>query len=299
MPDWNPGTVDGEPVKVEMILPVSFSLTDNKAGKTEDENYFFHRIPDEEIVDKPVMQNDPAKKKISTTNEVFTVVENPPQFPGGDDARVAYMQKVISYPEQAKKDKIEGTVYVTFVVETDGKISNAKVLRGIGGGCDEMALKAIQNMPAWIPGKQRGEAVRVQFNIPVKFSLGEKEEAKAYTEPQNIKSDADDVFVVVEVSPQFPGGDDARIKFLTNTIKYPVEAKNKGIQGTVYVTFIIEKDGTLSNVRVIRGVHKSLDDEAIRVVKSMPVWKPGMQRGKPVRVQFNMPMKFSLGPNGK
>lgn len=267
MPDWKPAMKDSKPVRTSVILPISFKLSDDGIGKSDD--------------------------------QIFRVVEKTPEFPGGDEARIAYMIKTISYPEQARKDKVEGIVYVTFVVERDGSISNAQVLRGIGGGCDEVALNAIQQMPAWIPGKEKGEPVRVQFNMPVKFTLGEKEKATAYTEPESVKSDEGEVFVVVEDSPQFPGGDDARMAFMANTITYPVEARNKGIQGTVYVTFIIEKDGSVSNVKVLRGVHKSLDEEAIRVVKNMPVWKPGMQRGKPVRVQYNMPMKFSLGQNEK
>jgi TonB family protein len=292
MPDWIPGKVNGEPVKVEMILPVSFSLSDNKAGKTGDQKYVFQRVPDEKTTGNPDMQNDPAKKNNANTNEVFTVVENPPQFPGGEEARIAYMQKAISYPEQAKKGKIEGMVYVTFVVEKDGQVSNAKVLRGIGGGCDEMALKAIQNMPAWIPGKQRGEAVRVQFNMPVSFKLSAKEKATAYTE--SVTDLNQEVFTVVEVAPQFPGGVDAQQKFMIQNISYPAEAKSKGIQGTVYVNFIIEKDGSVSNAKVLRGVATSLDLEALRVINSMPRWTPGTQRGEPVRVSYNIPIKFSL-----
>jgi len=106
--------------------------------------------------------------------EVFVVVEDPPQFPGGDEARMKYMQQSIKYPEEARKKGVQGTVYVTYIVEPDGTITNAKVLRGIGGGCDEEALRVIREMPQWVPGKQRGESVRVQFNMPIKFALGEK-----------------------------------------------------------------------------------------------------------------------------
>ncbi|MFH1121631.1 MAG: M56 family metallopeptidase [Bacteroidota bacterium] len=246
-------------------------------------------------VDKPDMQNDPAKKNQSSEDDVFNVVENPPQYPGGEEARIAYMQKAISYPEQAKKDKIEGTVYVTFVVEKDGKVSNAKILRGIGSGCDEVALKAVQHMPPWVPGKQRGKVVRVQYNLPVRFMLGEGEKHSTYAVPEEKKSDNSEVFTVVEQPPVFPGGEDARIAYVINNINFPSEAKSKGIQGTVYVTFVIEQDGSVSNVKVLRGVHPALDKEAVRVIQSMPSWTPGKQRGKPVRVQFNMPVKFSLG----
>ncbi|MCF8331631.1 MAG: energy transducer TonB [Bacteroidales bacterium] len=108
------------------------------------------------------------------SSEVFVVVEDSPQFPGGEEARVEYLQKNIIYPEEAEKNGIEGTVYVTFIVETDGSISNVRLLRGIGGGCDKVAFEAVQNMPDWKPGKQKGRPVRVQFNMPLKFKLDDK-----------------------------------------------------------------------------------------------------------------------------
>ena len=111
-------------------------------------------------------------------------------------------------------------------------------------------------------------------------------------------NDSDEVFVFVEDQPVFPGGDDARIKYLQNNIHYPQKAMEKGIQGTVYITFVIEKDGRITNVRVLRGVGGGIDKEALRVVKNMPVWKPGKQKGKPVRVQFNMPIRFVLSGGG-
>ena len=82
-----------------------------------------------------------------------------------------YLSKNIRYPEQAKKENIQGRVYVTFVVEKDGSITNAKVLRSIGGGCDEEALRVVNAMPKWEPGKLQGTPVRVQFNLPIVFKL--------------------------------------------------------------------------------------------------------------------------------
>jgi protein TonB len=103
-----------------------------------------------------------------------------------------------------------------------------------------------------------------------------------------------EIFMVVEESPQFPGGDEARIRFLAENISYPAEAREASIQGTVYITFVIEKDGTIADVRVLRGIGGGCDEEAVRVIRKMPRWLPGKQRGKPVRVQFNMPIKFSM-----
>ena len=94
--------------------------------------------------------------------------------------------------------------------------------------------------------------------------------------------------------PQYIGGDKARIEFLKENIKYPLEALNKKIQGSVYVTFVINEDGSLSNIKILKGIGGGCDEEVLRVVKLMPNWKPGKQKGKPVMVQFNMPVKFTL-----
>jgi protein TonB len=104
----------------------------------------------------------------------------------------------------------------------------------------------------------------------------------------------EDVYKVVETMPQFTGGEEARIKYMISSVKYPDDAKEKGIQGTVYVSFIVEKDGKISGAKVVKGIGKSCDEEALRVVKAMPKWIPGTQKGKPVRVQFNMPIRFKL-----
>ena len=102
------------------------------------------------------------------------------------------------------------------------------------------------------------------------------------------------LFSVVEVMPQYPGGQIAMLKYLMENIKYPEQAMKEGIQGRVTVRFIVEKDGSISDVKPILSVHPLLNKEAVRVVKSMPKWSPGKQNGKPVRVRFNVPVMFKL-----
>lgn len=102
------------------------------------------------------------------------------------------------------------------------------------------------------------------------------------------------VFDVVEVMPQYPGGQIAMLKYIMENIKYPEQAMKEGIQGRVTVRFIVEKDGSISNVKPVLSVHPLLDKEAVRVVESMPKWSPGKQNGKPVRVRFNVPVMFKL-----
>ena len=103
-----------------------------------------------------------------------------------------------------------------------------------------------------------------------------------------------DPFVFVENPPEYPGGDKARLSFLSENIHYPKDAIDAGIQGNIYVQFIIEKDGSVSNVKILRGITPSMDKEVIRVIKLMPKWKPGTQKGRAVRAQFNMPVRFIL-----
>ncbi|MDD3788907.1 MAG: energy transducer TonB, partial [Petrimonas sp.] len=98
----------------------------------------------------------------------------------------------------------------------------------------------------------------------------------------------------VEDQPLFPGGNAAMMKFLSDNIKYPVIAQENGIQGRVICNFVVERDGSITDVQVVRGVDPSLDKEAIRVIQQMPKWKPGSQRGKPVRVRFTLPVLFRL-----
>ncbi len=110
------------------------------------------------------------------------------------------------------------------------------------------------------------------------------------------KEDAEEaqVFFIVEEMPEFPGGEAALRAYIAKSINYPVIAQENGIQGKVYVTFVVDKDGGISDAKIARGVDPSLDKEALRVVNALPKWKPGKQRGKPVRVSYTVPISFVL-----
>lgn len=119
------------------------------------------------MVEDPVIIQTPVIEE----SKIFKVVEQPPVYDGGFDAMNAWLANKIRYPKLALENNVSGPVYIQFVVDEEGNISDAKVVRGIGFGCDEEALKAVQKMPKWIPGKQQGKAVKVQFTIPVQFII--------------------------------------------------------------------------------------------------------------------------------
>lgn len=106
--------------------------------------------------------------------------------------------------------------------------------------------------------------------------------------------DDDKIFIVVEQEAEFPGGLSAMMKFIMKNLKYPPSARRMGVEGRVYVQFIVERDGSISNVKVVKGINADLDKEAIRIVSSFPTWKPGMQGGRPVKSQFVLPIPFKL-----
>ncbi|MBO7627202.1 MAG: TonB family protein [Paludibacteraceae bacterium] len=110
--------------------------------------------------------------------------------------------------------------------------------------------------------------------------------------PEEVEEE--EIFMRVEKAPSFPGGQKAMMEYLMKNIKYPAACQEAGIQGRVIVSFVVNKDGTIQNVEVIRGVHEKLDAEAVRVVKSMPAWSPGEQQGRKVRSKFQLPVFFRL-----
>jgi len=252
------------------------------------------------------MQQPPPEKK---EEEIFVVVDNPPEFPGGNSAMMKFISDTIRYPVAAQQKGIQGRVICHFVVMKDGSISDVAVVRGVDPELDAEALRVLRLMPDWKPGKHRGQAVNVRYTLPVVFKLTGNESkviidglstnkgahSQQITEPQKKKmAVTDEVFIVVDVQPEFPGGGSAMMKFLSENIRYPVDAMINRIQGRVICQFVVKKDGTISDVAVVRGVDPQLDAEAKRVLELMPVWEPGRQQGEAVNVQYTVPIVFRL-----
>ena len=155
MPQWKPAGIPGKgPVASIVTVSIPFMWLAVATGDLQ--------VIDEVYVDE------------GEESAAFVVVDEEPQYPGGMDALYAFLKENIRYPQQARDNGITGKVYVTFVVEKDGSISNPRLLRDIGGGCGAEAIRVVRMMPRWIPGKLRGETVRVQFNLPVKFTLSDE-----------------------------------------------------------------------------------------------------------------------------
>ena len=155
-----------QPVEVPQ-QSTQIEIVENEV-ETEDLN-INAEVEQNEVIEEYIAPEVVEEEVVET--EIFQIVEEMPQFPGGDAKLLEYVATHIKYPQIARETGIQGRVFVGFVVEPDGSVSNVKILRGIGGGCDEEAVRVIKSLPKWKPGKQRGKAVRVSYQIPVLFKL--------------------------------------------------------------------------------------------------------------------------------
>ena len=148
----------------------------------------------------------------------------------------------------------------------------------------------------WTPQAETNSETRDTVKIKLSYDTIPGE---AYTAVGTFEPVQGDVFDVVEEMPQYPGGPQALFKFLSENVQYPAEAEKAGIQGRVILTFVVEKDGSISKPTVVKSVDPLLDAEAVRVISAMPNWKPGKQNGKVVRVKYTVPLSFNLDGRGE
>ena len=232
-------------------------------------------------------------------DSIYEIVEVMPVFPGGETGMMKYLSDNIKYPEEAMKADIEGRVLTRFIINSDGSISDVEISKSVHPLLDAEALRVVSSMPNWTPGKVNGKAVKVRFMLPITFRLQGGETQTSSTSntsrtPVPNTPNSDGIYEIVDTPPTYPGGDAALLKFISDNIKYPEDAMKAGISGRVFTRFIINEDGSLSDIVVIRGVNSSLDAEAIRVVKAMPKWTPGKVDGKAVKVRYALPLVFKL-----
>ncbi len=250
-----------------------------------------------------------ASDRSKNGNAVFQFVEQMPVFPGGQDALLRYLVSNIKYPKAAKKAGVQGTVVVQFVIEKDGAVSHVKTVgKQKSKGLEEEAIRIVKNMPRWHAGIQNGKKVRVEYALPIRFKLyGPERQENTINSVSKIPHAVDSpvsqpgisgkepLYPSIRKMPSFPGGQKALMKYLSENTRYPSDARENGVQGTVVVQFIVEKNGFLSHIKTV-GDKKGggLEEEAVRVVKKMPKWEPGRRNGKVARVRYSLPIRFLL-----
>jgi TonB family protein len=221
----------------------------------------------------PTLAND--------SSPIFTYAEKMPQFIG-DGGYSGYLKKNLKYPIVEKETGKQGVVYIYFVVEKDGSITNVKEKKGVAGapGLTKEAIRVISAMPKWKPGEMNGHPVRVEMVQPVKFVIENS------PPPHTTKY----------TNPAFPGGDTALAAYLKKNLVYPKKEKKHHVEGTVVVSFFVEADGTIYHVTAKSEVPGApgLTEEAIRLVENMPHWIPGTTDDVPVYKEAEVSVVFKL-----
>lgn len=221
---------------------------------------------------------------------ITVILEKEPEFPDGKKAMYAFIDKNLVYTQIAMDSLREGVVNVRFTVTASGELTNLMVVitkEKLGYGLEEAAIDVVKKMPKWKPGIQNGVLVPFTFTIPVRFSFYYKT-----TMVVNEKI-PDNIFLISTIKPQFPGGRTAMINFISNTLKYPKGALDNKIEGKILLKFIIDSLGKVCCVDIVgEPIGYGLEEEAIRIVRSMPLWSPAYQDDKPVSVYYRMPIMF-------
>ncbi len=211
-----------------------------------------------------------------------------------------YVDSVLKYPEVLIREKIEGKVYVRFVVSVNGYIAKSWIEKSLHPAADQAALDVVNGMNKgagqWTPGKREGSAANMEVILPVTFLIAPETEGK--------------IFPFAQEMPRFPGcehltgterskcANEAMFQFISANLKYPAADKAKNIQGMAMAKFVVRADGRITNASITKGVSTTIDAEVLRLISLMNTmsekWIPGRHEGKIVNVEFMLPVKFSL-----
>lgn len=248
----------------------------------------------EKVIDEIIVSNIETTETAETVvmvdqeDPVFEIVDQMPQYPGGQAALMKYINENIKYPVNAFEKKIQGRVILQYVVNTDGSLSNIKLVRSVDPDLDAEAIRVISGMPKWIPGKHKGETVRVKYTIPVQFKLSKEDIKKT-----EIVADENGIYEITNKMPEFPGGQKGLMEFLNTNIEYPKSAKERSVQGRVIIQFVVSETGEVQDPVIVRSVDPELDAEALRVIKISPKWTPAEVTGVgPVKCKYTVPVTF-------
>ncbi|WP_184465066.1 M56 family metallopeptidase [Pedobacter sp. AK013] len=267
----------------------------------------------------------PMEKPIEMVENMVTAPEKPIITPtisvdGKTDANwkgfYQFLLRNIKYPNAASSDEVQGNTQIKFNLK-GGRVTNITSNVELGAGCDEEVMKAILSYKGFKTVADGKYALTVSFKIPesseaFKNKLLPKSDGyvnlnkiniisylpkTSETETSSIKSENTDKvydFVSIEKQPEFPGGITKFYKYIGSNIKYPKLAQENNVQGKVFLSFVVEKDGSLTDIQIARGLGSGTDEEAIRVLKESPKWNPGIQNGLAVRVKYNINVNFTL-----
>lgn len=231
------------------------------------------------------------------------------QFPGDEEFMNKYwewLEKNMIYPKKALEKGVEGSVWVNFTVCTDGSIKDIAIANKTGSkladeSLQQEAIRLFESMPRWVPAMYKGKPVNSRESRLVNFKLPQNKPQKDNHQPttkQITEERRAPEYIYdmksIPVAPIFKGGSQGLEKWIQENIQYPADAAKAKIEGRVIVEFIIDKNGVVTSPRLVRGINDVFNNEALRVIKSLPRWTPGYAQGKPAKTRYTYPVTFKL-----
>ncbi|TGE27087.1 energy transducer TonB [Hymenobacter metallicola] len=233
------------------------------------------------------------------SDQIYDAVAKPAVPVGGLQAYADYLEKNQQYPTAALQGGREGTVEVSFVIEKSGGVSNVVAKNSVDPALDAEAIRLIKGGPKWTPAENKGAKVRQRVTVPITFHLplGAGGPAPATSDAnEELKPTGPGGATVVKAEqPARPvGGTDAFFAWIQQNLRYPALARKKNIQGKVLVEFMVQKDGSLTDVKLVKRLGAGCDEEALRLIKAAPKWEPALYQGQPVKQKMVLPVLFTL-----
>ncbi|NQU51998.1 MAG: energy transducer TonB [Bacteroidetes bacterium] len=233
------------------------------------------RKPDDELVE--LYTNNLRYETVTEgINKNYQSIR-PAMYPKGKHKFISDILDNISIPDELETDSLNDTLMMSFTVDTMGQIVNSAVKQSFNKEIsDQVEYLLSESTRPWIPASLDGKRVPISYLIPLIIKAKPK------------------VYFMIDQMPEYPGGDLQLRKDIASSVRYPIEAQVKGIQGKVYVSFIVDTKGIIRNTKVARGVSSVLDNEALRVINNLKDWTPGEQKGEKVCVSYTVPINFVL-----
>lgn len=219
---------------------------------------------------------------------IYDKYEIAPEPVGGKLAYIKWLDEATEYTDSAITADVRGTVVAEFVVERNGDLSHIQVRDTLGFGMEEALRKAIATSAPWRVAIINGRPVRARYQLPIQVNARlSKAGRRAASADRRGAS-------MPEIMPEPPGGQRAFMQWVGQNYRVPPEAVTNGVSGTLELGFIVEADGTITQVEVLSDLGHGTGAEAVRILKRSPRWSPGILNGRPVRVHFKLPIKLSL-----
>lgn len=239
---------------------------------------------------------------VSKSDKIFENPDIVPMYTGGTAEMHKFIANTLKYPTDARERNAQGLVVYTFVVEKDGTLSDFNIIHRADPLLNEEALRILQAMPPWRPGRHNGEIVRSETYVPMYFKLNRSTTASGtpvqptrdYSKKDTVILESNTIYTIVDKMPEYTYGESGLAAFIAHNIRYPREARQEGIEGRILCSFIVGSDGSISNIEVVEGSNKALSEEAVRVLGLMPRWIPGENNGEKVHVKCLLPIDFVI-----